>query len=364
MCRVRNNHPFITPILLAAVLQLAGCGRDGEARPLTTKVVFGEVGLFPGQFSYPRGIDAFDDSIFIVDKSARVQRLDASTGRFLGGFRMPEWELGKPTGLTVGPSVFDPSIPVVYVADTHYHRVMAYPIPDNPDTDGRESGEPLFGFGEYGTDPGQFVYPTDVALLADKSGAITRIYVCEYGGNDRITAFRVENGQIVPEFTIGVYGDGPGSVGSADVPFERPQAIEVDHARQELIVLDDCNHRIARLTLDGKLITWIGDDPGEATFLNPQGMTLLDNGLVLVAEFLGNQVQMVDLQTGQSRGRFGVAGRNQGELASPWGVAVIGRDAYVLDSGNNRVQGFRIESARLSPPWDKTMAISRSGGRP
>lgn len=362
---MRNSQTFSKWLLLLLfAVSAGGCRRNHEARALPTNVIFGEVGLFPGQFNYPRGIDAFDDSIIVVDKSARVQRLETSTGRYLGGFCMPEWELGKPTGLTVGPSVFDPSIPVIYVADTHYHRVMAFAVPDDAGADGREPAEPLFRFGEYGTDLGQFVYPTDVALLSDESGAVVRIYVSEYGGNDRVTAFEVENGRIVPKFTFGVYGDGPGSVGSSDVPFERPQAIEVDHARRELIVLDDCNHRIARLTLEGRLITWIGDDPGEATFLNPQGMALLEDGLLLVAEFLGNQVQVVDLETGRSRARFGLPGRREGELASPWGVTAIGRDAYVLDSGNNRVQGFRIGWARQSPPWEKTMTIGLRGGQP
>ncbi len=364
MCRVRPGSSISVPVAALAACLLSGCHSkpDGEAfRPTS---IFGDPGLFPGQFSYPRGIESFGDSVLVVDKSARVQRLDASTGRYLGGFRMPDWDLGKPTGLTVGPSPFDPGTPVLYVADTHYHRVAVYPIPDDPDADARESVEPLFSFGEYGTGPGQFVYVTDVAIDADETGQVRRIYVSEYGGNDRITVFEVEGGQIVPKFTFGYFADGTGVVGSSKVPFERPQAIEIDHVARELVVLDTCNHRIARLSMDGELITWIGDDPGEATFLNPQGLVLLEGRRALVAEFLGNRVHVVDLESGKSLATYGLAGRMPGELASPWAVTAIGDRAYVLDSGNNRVQGFRIGSPRVAPPWSKVATLTHAGGRP
>jgi hypothetical protein len=52
---------------------------------------------------------------------------------------MPEWELGKPTGLAVGD---DGNL---YVADTHYFRVMAF------DPHGNE----VLRFGRFGQGPGE-----------------------------------------------------------------------------------------------------------------------------------------------------------------------------------------------------------------
>jgi hypothetical protein len=152
-------------------------------------------------------------------------------------------------------------------------------------------------------------------------------------------------------------------VGTRDVEFQRPQSVEVDHVRRELVMTDTCTHRVGRFTLDGALITWIGDDAEEAQFSNPQGLTLLEGGKALVVEFLGNQVQMVDLESGRSLGRFGRAGRGVGELASPWAVAMIGRDALVLDSGNNRVQRASFGGRRLDPPWAFDADSSRWGSR-
>jgi NHL repeat-containing protein len=354
----------------ALLLGIAGCNRIPDGGAIDADLVFGDVGLSNGQFSYPRAIDAGVGSVVVVDKSARVQRFDADTGDFLGGFRMPEWKLGKPTGVTLGPSIDDPLRTVIYVADTHYHRVAVYPLPDDPDVDARTISEPELSFGEYGVEDGQFVYLTDVALLLDQAGAVERIYVSEYGGNDRISVFTVdrsgEDGAAVRFlFSFGTFGDGPGVVGTREAEFERPQALAIDHERRELFMLDNNNHRIGTFTLEGELIGWIGVEPGQAEFLNPQGFVLLEGRRALVTEFLGNRVQVVDLETGASLGSYGHAGRLDGELASPWGVAMVGRDAFVLDSGNNRVQRFRGPGRVLGSPWlQKERVMTQAGGSP
>lgn len=347
-----NGRPILwRAAVVWAIAAFGGCADRGNDGPLTVNGVVGEIGVAPGQFSYPRAIDASMGWMVVIDKTARVQRLDARTGEFLGGFRMPELDLGKPTGVTIGPHPFDAGRQVLYIADTHYHRVMVYDVPSDSREDPRVPREPLLSFGSYGTGDGQFVYLTDVAPLLDEHGAVTRLYVTEYGGNDRISVWDVAEGEIRFSFAFGRFGDGRGVVGSRDVDFQRPQSIEIDHARREIVMTDTCSHRVGRFTLEGELIAWIGDDAGEATFAYPQGLVLLEGGRALVVEFLGNRVQIVDLESGASLGSHGTAGRMVGELASPWGVAINGREVLVLDSGNNRVQRTGISARRLNPPW-------------
>lgn len=346
-------------VLVLAALS-AGCSEvDVDGGAIDVTVAFGEVGLFPGQFSYPRGIDVVGDgSVVVVDKSARVQRLDATTGAYVGGFQTPEWSLGKPTGLTVGPHPIDPRRRAVWVADTHYHRVLVYDLPEDAAADPRPT-EPLLSFGRYGDDLGGFVYPTDIALVPGADGRIERVYVSEYGGNDRVTCFEPRAGpggtlEFEARFSFGAFGVAGDGEADDRVEFNRAQSVAYDAARGELVVVDACNHRLGRFTLDGELVRWIDGGP-DARFEYPYGLALLGDGSALVVEFGACRVRRVDLATGAVLGGYGRPGRGLGELASPWGVAAAGRTAWVLDSYNNRVIGFAIPV--------EAVARAGSGGR-
>lgn len=345
-----------------ACAALVGCHRAEPAGgPIEVEVCFGEVGTSPGQFSYPRCIDHDRECLWVIDKMARVQRLNPQTGEGRGEWQMPEWKDGKPTGVTV----WDPpgqDGPLLLIPDTHYHRVMVY---DGGSAKGAGLGTLLTEFGVYGKGSGEFVFPTDIAVLPASDGrSITRLYVSEYQENDRISVYEpatpVTKEMLVAsakagtapcpfefKFSFGVFGS---SALPGQVEFSRPQSLGLDLARNELIVTDACNHRIGRFTLRGELIAWIsgpenlGNGPGQFSY--PYGLALLGDGTALVAEFQNSRVQHVDLATGQSLGIYGQAGRGKGQLATPWGVTVMGERAFVLDSGNNRVIGFEAPRRR------------------
>lgn len=322
---------------LTIVLSVAACDeRASTHRPIEVVRAFGEPGLYPGQLAYPRVLEAGAGSLWVIDKAARVQQLDPKTGRGLAHWRMPSFEKGKPVGMEVA---IDADGPILYIADTHEHRVLVQrpvPGPAGP----RPEGEPvtLARFGDYGVGPGQFIYPTDLALVFTPQGQVSRLYVSEYGGNDRVTCFDADHR---PLFSFGRLGM-PSDAAPGEIVFNRPQAIEFDPDRRELIVADACNHRLGRFTMEGDLIAWIGEQPGDdpGRFRYPYGLELLSDGTVLVAEFGNNRVQRIELETGRSLGIWGRAGRGPGELATPWGVAVLDDLVYVLDSGNSRIVAF------------------------
>jgi DNA-binding beta-propeller fold protein YncE len=293
---------------MLCMLALGGCGKEHIAGRKPDCII-GEQGLGPGQFVYPRGIAAGPDGcIFVVDKTARIQRFSPE-GEYQTGWRMPEWQAGKPTGLTVDKAGR------VLVADTHYHRVIIF------DRDGHE----LTRFGSEGTGPGQFGLPTQVAV--DREGDI---YVGEYGGNDRISRF---SPQLEYKGSMGGPDAGPAAL-------LRPQALAFD-AEDTLWVADSCHHRVCRFSREGKLLAQFGGaghEGGQVQY--PYGVALCGDGTVLVCEFGGNRLQRFD-RTGRSLELWGTPGREPGQLAYPWGVAVgaAGR-VYVVDAGNNRVQMF------------------------
>jgi DNA-binding beta-propeller fold protein YncE len=274
-----------------------------------------------GEFLYPRAIDrGADGTLWAIDKTGRVQHLDTSGG-YLGGFAMPQTDTGKPTGLGIGP---DGNL---YIADTHYHRVMVY----------SPAGKLLRHFGSYGQGPGQFIYPTDVAFAAAPPAAGKqaggRLFVSEYGGNDRVSIFTAA-GEFLGSF--GSPGEGAGQ-------FSRPSALQVDAARGRLYVADACNHRIAVYDLQGTCQRYFGSIGRQAGQLRyPYGLALMKDGRLVVCEFGNNRIQVFD-PAGRSLAVLGGPGRQLGELAFPWAVAVDDHGlAYIIDAGNNRAQVWEL----------------------
>lgn len=361
---MRSRLIILLPLVL--IDALSGCSDRGEGIPtLRTVRMLGEVGSSPGQYSYPRAMAASDDSLWIIDKQARVQRIDPKTGRARGEWQMPEWEMGKPTGIGIWNPTPTDGDELIFVPDTHYFRVMVYRASDakpgvhsiratsgtseaGSESKNATSPDPIARFGTYGQGPGQFIYLTDVALLPSADGSrVARVYVSEYGGNDRISIYEAPADIFAPGGTytfvrsFGRFGSG---ADAKDVQFNRPQSIEIDPVNRELIVTDSCNHRIGRFTLEGELIAWIGSPSGGDTargaFMYPYGLTLPGDGTAWIAEFGNNRIQRIRLSDGESLGVFGGPGREAGRLATPWAISMIGDEAYVLDSGNNRVQVF------------------------
>lgn len=351
---------------------ITGCERAQPGEVLDVSAVIGEAGTAPGQFAYARAIapwpSAGGDRLLVVDKRARIQVLDAESGECLAGWKTPAWDKGKPVGLHIGPHPVEDGRHALWVGDTHYHRVLVYELPSETDlaSDSRfvtfEPREPLLTFGEFGDQLGQFVYVTDLAVLpsGDPDRPVQRVYVGEYGGNDRVTVYEAvyEDGAALPSFepsfAFGEFGSGPGSQGSRDdLQFIRPQAIEFDPSFGGLVIADSGNHRVGRFTLEGELVSWIGSPEtaagGPGTFSFPYGVAVLEDAGALVVEFAGARVQHIDLETGDPLGVYGGPGREVGQLAMPWGIAVIGKRAFALDSGNNRVQAFASPGRAAGP---------------
>lgn len=304
---------------LGLLVALGGCS-GGEGRGDAggeVEAVWLETGTGPGQTVYPRAVarDPKTGWLYVVDRQARVQRLDEN-GKYLSGWVMPNLLLGKPVGMSVGP---DGNL---YVADTHYHRVMVY----SPE------GVNLRQWGKEGNGKGEFVYPTDVAFDVGPDGR-GRVFVSEYGDNDRVQVFSMEGEWL---FEFGRFGQGEGE-------FSRPQSMVI--LGGEVFVTDACNHRIQVFGVDGtfrRSLGSVGEGDGELRF--PYGLVADGEGKLIVTEFGNNRIQRLDPVSGKGLGTWGKGGRGPGELAFPWASEVDGKGrVVVVDSGNNRlmvVRGF------------------------
>ncbi len=342
----RGLFRAIIPVIAAAV---SGC--DPQALSDNGVIgVFGGLGRGPGSFYYPRAIAAEPNgSIFVVDKTGRVQRYSAE-GRFETVWTMPETAQGKPVGLAVHPDGR------IFVADTHYHRVLIF------DRDGTLLG----GFGaSVGRGVTSSDSPGGLASVDNRRGETTSsdnprglksaarngdaelqlptavafdadgfIYVSEYHGNDRITKWS-------PELRfLKAFGEEP----IDGLRLSRPSGLAItapcngDEA-QTLWVADACNHRLVGFTLDGRVLKTIGTfgrRPGEMRY--PYDVRLTPDGMLLVCEYEGTRLQWFSTD-GRSLRLWGRPGRQPGELFAPWGATYgPGGRVYVVDSLNNRVQ--------------------------
>ncbi|MFM8398428.1 MAG: hypothetical protein ACKOAH_11425, partial [Pirellula sp.] len=281
-------------------------------------LVIGQRGLADGRFQKPRALAISpSDHLFVIDKTARVQAFDAE-GKFLCGWKTPQWANGKPTGTT-----YDPVTDNLVVVDTHYFQFLFY-TPQGQLVEQRTIG------GVNGTEPGQFGWVTDYARAPDGT-----IYLSEYGEYDRIYKYTAD-GQYVDR--MGQHGDQP-------FEFSRPQSMAVDE-QGFLWVADSCNHRIQIIDWKedkARVVGILGEQgSGVGQLQFPYGMTLAPDDRLVVSEYGNHRVQCWTRQ-GKPISSWGTAGKEPGQLNQPWAVAMDSKQrVYVVDSGNNRVQRFKL----------------------
>jgi sugar lactone lactonase YvrE len=280
-------------------------------------LVWGRRGLSDGRLMKPRAmaIDAADQ-LYIVDMTGRIQVFDVD-GNYLRGWRTPEIKQGKPTGLGFAQDG------TLLVADTHYFRVLFY-------TKSGELDEERTIGGQFGDEPGQFHFVTDVAQ--DRRG---HFFVGQYGQIDRIQEFDPQGN------FLRVWG----SQGSDPGQFSRPQALMFDEDNR-LWVADACNHRIQIFDVDGEtpeLVDMWGTSGRQVGQLQtPYGFDFDVDGTLLIAEFGNHRVQRFS-KSGEFLEVWGQVGDAPGLFNSPWALIIDSqRNLHVLDTMNHRVQRFRL----------------------
>ena len=203
-----------------------------------------------------------------------------------------------------------------------------------------DDGEELITqFGSWGAEPGQFRWPTSIALDKDVNVYVSDEYL------HRITIWNKD----------GEYRNHWGTQGSGDGELNGPAGLAI---RDDILfVVDSQNHRVQKLTLDGKYVGQFGsfgDGPGQLN--NPWGIGLDKDGNVFVADWRNDRIQSFTAE-GEWLASFGKPGTggdtsivrvNGGIRKTPLPVGVFNRpsgvcvdndgDIYVADWLNNRVQ--------------------------
>lgn len=308
--RLEPGMSVVLRLLALVCLMLAGCGR-GEGVPELAPRELRSWPLPPDGASLPtpRSVaTGNNDELAVLDTAGRVSVYSAQ-GALLRQWKMLDVSVGKPEGLVV---LKDGR---VVVCDTHYHRIVYF--------DGE--GNWLRNFGEHGRGQGQFEYP--VGICKD---AAENLYICEYGGNDRIQKFTRE-GEFVCAF--GGFGTEPGQ-------FQRPSGLAWKDGT--LYVADAINNRVLVFSDSGKYIGLLGAPSAPLSFQIPYDVSVAPDGCLYVIEYGAGRLSRISGE-GRVLGRFGQTGAGAGQFATPWGITVdSAMRVHIADTKNRRVVTLRL----------------------
>jgi sugar lactone lactonase YvrE len=186
-----------------------------------------------------------------------------------------------------------------------------------------------------GLDKEESIFKRCTGLAIDRQRA--RLYVVD------TTAMRVVvldlDGRVLAR--IGQRGIGPG-----EFNFPTQIAMAPDGS---FWVVDSLNFRVQHFSPDGKFLSafgQLGERAGE--FDKAKGITIDRLGRLYVVEGLNDRVQAYDPE-GRLLFVFGSTGNGPGQFYLPTGIATDGERILVSDSYNNRVEIFRLSPAGAAP---------------
>ncbi len=187
-------------------------------------------------------------------------------------------------------------------------------------------------FGSGGTDDGQFMWPTAIAIDKDD-----KVYASDEYLN-RISIFS-SDGQYLGKWGIAGPGDGQ---------LNRPAGLAFD-SQDNVLVVDGSNNRIQKFTKDGRFLAkWGRAGNGDGEFNLPWGIDIDQDGSVYIADWRNDRIQKFNGQ-GAFLMKFGSSGTGDGQFNLPTGVAADKSGViYVADCENHRLQVFDAQGGHLA----------------
>jgi sugar lactone lactonase YvrE len=299
-CKQRNEAPIISVKSWRTWM----LPPDTPVKPLLTRMLSVDGAMQPTPRSLATGPH---DELAVMDTAGRVLIYDAN-GTLLRQWKMLDVQFGKPEGIVWLKD------DCIVVCDTHYRRLVWFD----------QQGNVLKTLGQHGKGHGEFVYP--VGICKD---AAENLYVCEYGGNDRVQVF-TRDGKWLREF---------GSPGTGAAQFQRPSGLVWHEGK--IFVADAINNRVLVFTDAGKFIGPLGGAQPPA-FNLPYDITLAPDGTLYVIEYGAGRLTRLSTD-GRLLGRYGSSGRGDAEFATPWGLTVDSRmRVLVADTMNRRIVSLQL----------------------
>jgi sugar lactone lactonase YvrE len=203
-----------------------------------------------------------NDDIYVSDSArAQIYVFDAR-GKFLRAFGGQDAasRLQRPTGMAI-----DRAARRLYLTDTLRHQVMVF----------RLDGSFVRALGARGTGPGEFNFPTGVALSRGKLHVVDSMN------------FRVQTISLDGAF-LGAFGQAGDQTGTLN----RPKGIATD-TEGNIYLADALFGAVQVFSPEGRLLYYFGSNgtrPGE--FQLPSGISIDDRNIITIADSLNHRVQV------------------------------------------------------------------------
>jgi len=290
-------------------------------------------GLF-ARFSSPRSLIAVGSTLFVADTGNHVIRRVVTTDSGfvttlaglpqVSGFSDGSGNDARFNGLQ-GIGIQDGIDTLFFVADTQNHVVRQVTVGGEVTT--VAGNPPQAGLVNATGENARFDAPAGVAIIGDD------VFVSDQRTD---TIRKITSSGVVTSLT--------GSV------FSAPQGIVAQGS--DLYVADSGNHAIRKVDPSGVVSTFAGSDAGvegfadgsgpAARFRAPKGIAT-DGSFLYVADTGNHAIRKIELGTGivttvAGDGLSGMPTDAPSRFSSPEGVAVLGSDLYVADTGNHAIQ--------------------------
>ena len=189
-----------------------------------------------------------------------------------------------------------------------------------------EKGKFVRKLGCHGNNDGLFNHPADVIFLNDDE-----ILVADQC-NHRIQQLNVQTGTFVKCF---------GKEGTGDGEFKNPASVCIRCEGHFVVVVEFNNSRVQVLTMDGEPVLKFGDS-GSERLDHPIGCVCHENKFIVTDR--GNNCVKVFDGSGKFLYKFGEEGNADGQFDGPAGLCIDKcSNLLVCDSWNNRIEQFTLE---------------------
>jgi tetratricopeptide (TPR) repeat protein/DNA-binding beta-propeller fold protein YncE len=202
-------------------------------------------------------------------------------------------------------------------------------------------------FAGSGKGDGELDDPEGVAFSGQR-----RLYVADRG-NNRVAVYS--------EF--GVFLHSIGLSKDPAVALVKPYRVAVDGAERVYVLEDVGSGRVSIYTYAGKLLQRLTTEslPGSQS-ARWRALAADQAGRLFLADTANGNIVEIDWEHGQVRRRFGSPGSGRGQFEEIAGLAISGRELAIADSGNRKIEFFRLPEAQSAVPQAERLPSVRRGG--